>query len=255
MGMRRLKAIGALSVLATIAASLVVPIAGEGTPSGNQLPGADVILAKALAPPVEQDLAFHGTMQVSRPNVELASVDFHLQTHRDDSCVRLSIRATQNGTGRIETAEVTRWADGRIVLTASAPVGPDHAATDGGLTRRIGGSDLTLLDLLIPYLRWHSAEVLRRDRLLGRSCYVVTVSPPDDVDAGLHRLVLWVDAQYSGILQVEARDGAGNVLRRLVMKAYSLKERTVTRFRVESPSSGSKTKVDMAKESAGEGAP
>jgi hypothetical protein len=157
------------------------------------------------------------------------------------------------GSGEIEAVEVTRCRDGQVLASATTAAGGTPPPPANWLASRLGGADPTPLDLLIPRLPWLPAQTIRRERLRGRPCYVLEVSPPSHLKPDFACLMLWVDEVYRGVLQAEACDSSGNVLRRLLVDAVSTKARSVTKFRVLCPSTQTKTRVIRAQQEPGTG--
>lgn len=94
-------------------------------------------------------------------------------------------------------------------------------AADGGATRpavagqadiSLAGSDFWISDLALEFLHWPQQRILRSEPSSGRMCQVLeSVNPGTN---GYARVVSWIDAKYDALLNAEAYDRAGQVVKR-----------------------------------------
>jgi hypothetical protein len=82
----------------------------------------------------------------------------------------------------------------------------------------IGDSDLTWSDLSLGFLWWPAPRLAGVDTVLGRECILLDLdAPPDGRAARCARL--WIDRELRVVLQAEAYDAAGNLVRRLAVRS------------------------------------
>jgi hypothetical protein len=108
-----------------------------------------------------------------------------------------------------------REAAAEYVWTAGAAAG--QVATN--LHGRVAGLDLTWADVTLPFLWWDDGEVLGSDRVRGRSCVVVALRPPAVAVTRYPEVRLWIDPETSLVMQADALDAEGAVVRRMVVKS------------------------------------
>jgi hypothetical protein len=92
------------------------------------------------------------------------------------------------------------------------------------LSSSIQGSDITWTDLSLSFLWWRDGEVTGTDEVSGRECYVVVVKVPPESAKGeagraYARARMWVDQKASMVLQAEALNAQGEVVRRLWVRS------------------------------------
>jgi hypothetical protein len=119
----------------------------------------------------------------------------------------------------VERLLVRRPADGNADYTYLA--GPSLQPADlPALASPIRDTDVTWLDLTLGFLWWRGGKVTGEDSVRGRDCYVL-VTPAPEHEAGPYRFVrMWVDRELLMMLQAEAMDEAGDVVRRLWIKSF-----------------------------------
>lgn len=98
--------------------------------------------------------------------------------------------------------------------------GPDGAkATSPDLFRTIGPSDIYWLDLALGFIWWADGRTIGRQEMRSRDCYVVDLYAPDPATDLYSSVRAWVDEKYGMLMQAEAYDRAGNLVRRVVIKS------------------------------------
>ncbi len=110
----------------------------------------------------------------------------------------------------------------------------------------VAGTDFTWADLALSFLWWPGGTTRALATKKGRTCYVVDVPAPD-AEGPFDGVRLWVDTRVFALLEAEARDAGGRVVKRLEVKSLkkvdgvwtlkdlevrNVQERTRTRLRV-----------------------
>jgi hypothetical protein len=126
----------------------------------------------------------------------------------------------------LEQLRVTRAADGRprFSYAAGRPLAETNAPV---LSQPIQQTDISWLDLTLSFLWWKGGSLTGTERVRGRDCWVVTVPAPgrrDGAEGALESrysgVVLWIDRQMRMLLQAEAYDRGGELVRRFWIKSF-----------------------------------
>jgi hypothetical protein len=96
-------------------------------------------------------------------------------------------------------------------------VAGDGELTGAQRTRRVLGSQFSLYDLGLPYLRWPNAKVVGEDRLRARDCVIVEVRATGEPYA---KVKLWIDKEYPALLRAEAYDENAAAVKRLSITSF-----------------------------------
>ena len=123
------------------------------------------------------------------------------RVHLTDAAGKAHRWLLQNG------AAATAWS-----LVGSQPVPLTAAAM---LVPLISGVDVTVFDLLMPYLYWPDASLARLERIRGRPAHAFVFRPPPAFAAahpGVASVRGFLDTQFNALMQAERRDADGRVL-------------------------------------------
>jgi hypothetical protein len=106
-------------------------------------------------------------------------------------------------------------------------------------------SDFWLTDLALEFFRWPSQHLTRRELKRGQSCAVLESRNPAPAPGDYSRVVSWIDADTSAIVQAEAYDANGKLLKEFrpselekVNGQWQVKE-----LEIENVQTGSRTKL------------
>lgn len=107
------------------------------------------------------------------------------------------------------------------------------------------GSDFWLTDLALDFFRWPSQHLTRRELKKSQACAVLESRNPTPGAGGYARVVSWIDADTYGIVQAEAYDAKGKLLKEFrpselekVNGEWQVKE-----LEIENVQTGSRTKL------------
>lgn len=81
------------------------------------------------------------------------------------------------------------------------------------------GSDFSLADLGLEFFHWPGQRLLKKELKRGQSCSVLESINPAPSTNGYARVISWIDQDTGGIVQAEAYDHNGKLL-----KAFAPKE-------------------------------
>jgi len=105
------------------------------------------------------------------------------------------------------------------------------------------GSDFWLADLGLEFFHWPAQRLTKREMRRGKSCQVLESRRPDSWTNGYARVVSWIHTESGAVVQAEAYDDRGKLLKEFrptavekVDGAWQLKE-----MEIENVQAGSRT--------------
>lgn len=105
-------------------------------------------------------------------------------------------------THRPGTSNIYAWTKGASIV---API---------QLTEPFSGSDFWLLDLGLEFFHWPQQRAIRAEMSRTRPCRVLESVNPAPVAGSYVRVLSWIDNETGGILQAEAYDRQGRLLKK-----------------------------------------
>ena len=133
-----------------------------------------------------------------------------------------------------ETPPGTNASDGQRLTVTHAGVEPNQYTLSrwqtnevvgcGGLPERaspmspFAGSDFWLADLGLEFLHWPAQKILKKELKKGQSCAVLESQNPGPATNGYSRVVSWIDIDTGGIVQADAYDPKGKLLKEFELK-------------------------------------
>lgn len=123
--------------------------------------------------------------------------------------------------------------------------GPElRASGPPSLVARVGGTDLTWLDLTLDFLWWRDVRLDGEGRTKGRLCDIIIATPPSPIP-GCSGMRLWIDRKLGFLMQAEQLDDQGETVRRMwVQSVKKMNERWMIRdMEVEMMGSGHRTRL------------
>jgi hypothetical protein len=125
----------------------------------------------------------------------------------------------------------------RYSLTGTAQLPNDHTMTP------FAGSDFWLADLGLEFFHWPGQRLTKWEMRRGKSCQVLESRRPDSWTNGYARVVSWIHTESGAVVQAEAYDARGKLLKEFrptavekVNGAWQLKE-----MEIENVQTGSRT--------------
>lgn len=117
------------------------------------------------------------------------------------------------------------------------------ALAAGQLWTSFAGSDFTLVDLGQEFFHWPEQKLLKKELKKGQSCDVLESRPASALANGYARVVSWIDRDTGGIVQAEAYDAKGKLLKEFELKEASKVngEWRVTEIEMHNVQTGSRT--------------
>jgi hypothetical protein len=206
-----------------IAACLLFEAAGDTAADAEPddpepWPEASAVLASVTARLPDVPLGVEGDIEVRRRKgviTERIPFRMELEWGRSPPRARYTVYdAFGRPAGRMTAAHT---GDGRphMRFEAGDPLADCPAPAPG---TPIGGSDLTWSDLSLAFLWWDAPRFAGQATARGRDCFLIDVDAPAD-GRPARRVRLWIDRELRVVLQAEAYDAAGALLRRLTVRS------------------------------------
>ena len=83
------------------------------------------------------------------------------------------------------------------------------------------GSDFWIADLGLEFFHWPEQKILKPYEMRrGRACHVLESTNPNPSPNGYSRVVSWIDNETLGIVQAEAYDAKGELLKEFYPKSF-----------------------------------
>ncbi len=142
------------------------------------------------------------------------------------------------------TERVVMTRDGRsasLVLFSGPKLEPSEPPSLAG---RVGGTDLTWLDLTMDFLWWPDVRMDGEGTAKGRACDILIATPPTPIP-GCSAVRMWIDRKLGFLMQAEQLDPQGEPVRRMwVQSVKKMNERWMIRdMEVEMMGSGHRTRL------------
>lgn len=187
-------------------------VAPEQAPS--PLSGAG-LLARALEVLPREKIGMRGTLTVRRQRGKvLAEKNFTMWLDYGTDAPSATYEISDSF-GRVEDRLVLRRSRGDAAARISLERGdPPEPAEAPALNARVGGTDLTWMDLTLDFLWWTDAKYEGEDSVKGRDCLVVVAAPPEPIP-GCVAVRLWLDKEVGFVMRAEQLDPQGEPSRRM----------------------------------------
>lgn len=116
---------------------------------------------------------------------------------------------------RLDSGAAARWSGGGTLT-------PDAAGLVPGKEVMIpfAGSDFAIGDLGLEFFHWPGQKILKHEMRRGRACRVLESTNPAPPANGYSRVVSWIDNESGGIVQAEAYDANGKLLKEFEPKSF-----------------------------------
>jgi Outer membrane lipoprotein-sorting protein len=96
-----------------------------------------------------------------------------------------------------------------------------HPISGAALMSPFAGSDFWLCDLGLEFFHWPVQKILKSYEMRrGRACKVLESTNPNPSPNGYSRVVSWIDNETLGIVQAEAYDAKGKLLKEFYPKSF-----------------------------------
>ena len=95
-----------------------------------------------------------------------------------------------------------------------------HQISWAALMSPFVGSDFWLTDLGLEFFHWPDQKILKHEMRRGRACQVLESTNPHPSPNGYSRVVSWIDNETLGIVQAEAYDAKGELLKEFYPKSF-----------------------------------
>jgi len=120
---------------------------------------------------------------------------------------------------RIFPIEITHFQDRLSIYKFKFP-DPEPSALITNLFAPFADSDFWIADLGLEFFHWPEQKILKHEMRRGRACKVLESTNPHPSPNGYSRVVSWIDNETLGIVQAEAYDAKGKLLKEFYPKSF-----------------------------------
>ncbi|MGA3266284.1 MAG: outer membrane lipoprotein-sorting protein [Verrucomicrobiota bacterium] len=164
-----------------------------------------------------------------------------------------SIYESTDAAGNSATLEVIHapGAPNRYYVTETKASGPSDAkpgAVRGDeLFAPFAGSDFWIADLGLEFFHWPAQKILKKELKRSRGCTVLESTNPMPSPGGYSRVVSWIDEETLGIVQADAYDAGGKLLKEFLPKDFKKVKGQwqVGSMRIDNVLTGSRTQLEF----------
>jgi len=111
--------------------------------------------------------------------------------------------------------------NGTPVMHGAVRSSATFAVTGQEIFTPFAGSDFWIADLGLEFFHWPEQKILKEYEMRrGRSCHVLESINPNPSPNGYSRVVSWIDNETLGIVQAEAYDAKGKLLKEFYPKDF-----------------------------------
>ena len=109
------------------------------------------------------------------------------------------------------------------------------------------GSDFWIADLGLEFFHWPAQKVLKKEVKRSRGCTVLESTNPDPTTNGYSRIVCWIDSETLGIVQAQAYDAQGKLLKEFYPKDIKKVKGQwqVESMEIDNVQTGSRTRLEF----------
>lgn len=207
-------AIVATSLFFTLAL-LAQPREQSNMPDGKALAGEIC----AMGPIKDSDMS--GTLYIKRKSIE-KSVPIQIKLVRKGEDSWQSIYQTKNSKAAETVLLLIQQTPGKpnsYELTVGTNQPPEKL-TGKAADKAFAGSDFWFSDLGLEFFRWPEQRVIKQEKTRGQQCYVLESKNPDEKGSTYSKVISWIDQDTLGIMQAEAYDASGKILKRFIPKTF-----------------------------------
>ena len=166
---------------------------------GEDAPDARQILKSVRINQAAQNRTLHGALRTGGRTIPflLVSAPGSIRYEFTDPPLTLQLRLGPTDS-RLE--EVTK--------------GSVEKVTPARYNKRVRDTGITYEDLSLHFLYWQKAAVEGEQTMVLQKCWIVRAEPDSPADSQYSKVLLWVGKNNGALMQAEAYDGNGKVIRR-----------------------------------------
>jgi len=108
-------------------------------------------------------------------------------------------------------------------------------------------SDFWVCDLGLEFFHWPAQKVLKKEIKRSRGCTVLESTNPNPATNSYSRVVSWIDSESGGIVQAEAYDFNGKLLKEFAPKSFKKVngQWELQEMQINNVQTGSRTRLDF----------
>ncbi len=250
-GMRKIilaRAVGSVSILLAAISSVA---ATTNDLSDAEVQGRELARQLCEARPTE-NFTNTGVLKIRAARNKHLEIRFNFETIiTPANWQTIYFAATSNGvekaiiihsTDRPTEYSYARTTSPTMSYLAFAEISPGQAANEA-----FADSDFLLADLGLEFFHWPGQKVLKHEMRRGRSCKVLESTNPNPDTNGYSRVVSWIDNETLGIVQAEAYDANGKLLKEFEPKEFKKinGQWQLQEMEIRNVQTGSRTRIEF----------
>ena len=108
-------------------------------------------------------------------------------------------------------------------------------------------SDFWIADLGLEFFHWPGQKILKKEVKRSRGCTVLESTNPNPTTNGYSRVVCWIDSETLGIVQAQAYDAQGKLLKEFYPKDIKKVQGQwqVESMEIDNVQTGSRTRLEF----------
>jgi hypothetical protein len=118
---------------------------------------------------------------------------------------------------------------------------------DSEVNRAFANSDFSYTDLGLEFFHWPAQKVLKKEIKRSRGCTVLESTNPNPATNGYSRVASWIDGESGGIVQAQAYDANGKLLKEFAPKSFKKVngQWELQEMEIRNVQTGSRTRLDF----------
>lgn len=124
---------------------------------------------------------------------------------------------------------------------------PSGPISGSDIQKPFAGSDFSLADLGLEFLRWPGQNLVKKEMKRSRSCKVLESINPQPAPGAYSRVVSWIDNESDGIVMAQAYDSQGKLLKEFIPKDFKKVngQWQLEEMEIDNDQTGSSTRVNF----------
>lgn len=177
------------------------------------------VLGQQLAAEIRQQRPVHGstnsaTLRLREKSGRRTSVPVQIETQLTENGWKLRYKAIGERPGGVSHAVIVQTLGATPSYEIQSPSGLVQQSGLDQANLSLAGSDFWISDLALEFLHWPQQRVVRQEVSSARMCHVLESTHPTPGTNGYSKVISWVDTKFLAILNAEAFDQTGKLLKR-----------------------------------------
>ncbi len=161
-------------------------------------------------------------MQIQEANGKRTEIPVEVQTKLTLAGWVNIFKCTKADNSTNDFVQIAHRNGSNLYLTSWNP-GAGESYNSGRIpdvTESFASSDFWLCDLGLEFFHWPEQKILKHEMRRGRACQVLESTNPNPSPNGYSRVISWIDNETLGIVQAEAYDAKGKLLKEFYPRSF-----------------------------------